>query len=169
MMAWLIGAIGVEPMFWIALAVVVIVAGGVGALIYHSHRSTATHLVSVKSGERLEMDLKEEFVTRREFEKHEARVDGMVSEIKGLMTGTSAKMEVLFERTMESIDRRDKAMAAKVETYGASAYRGRQKLWEQTNENREDIAGLKATGDVAKEIGKLGEALQANEGLGGPR
>ena len=108
----------------------------------------------------LEIDLKERFVTRREFEKHELRVEVSLGEIKGILNGTSAKMEALFERTMDTIEKRDKSTAAKLDSISTGAYRGRQKLWEQTNASREDVAGLKATSDVANQIGKLAEAIQ---------
>lgn len=119
----------------------------------------------------LAVRLKEEFVTRREFEKLETNMNAMITEIKGTVITSTTKMEGLFTLTMSEMKGQSTAMTAKVERQSkdlreeigkvaSGAYSGRQKLWEQTNENREELAGLRATSDVANQIGKLAEAIQ---------
>lgn len=122
----------------------------------------------------LDVRLKEEFVTRREFEKLELTMNAHISEIKGTVISSTTRMEGLFNLTMERMESQTTRMTTKVERQSkdlreeigkvaSGAYQGRQKLWIQVNENRDHIAGLKATTDVAGELGKLAVAMQATK------
>lgn len=154
-----IGFLSAEQLLWAVLGMV-IVMGAIGiTVIIQTHRRTTTHLVSVKSGDKLELELKKEFVTRREFEKHEVQVGAMVSEIKGTVQTGSSKMEMLYERTADAMEKRDRSLSDKIEKVADDAYHGRKGLHAKTNQNCEDIAALKAKGDVAEKIVQGVESL----------
>lgn len=116
------------------------------------------------------VQLREEFATRRELEKVEATMNGHVAEMKASAQTAVTKMESLFQQTMTAmsaqttattnmIERRHKTTMEEIGKVAQGAYHGRQKLWEQVNDQREDLAAVKATSDVAGQIGKLAEAL----------
>lgn len=128
--------------------------------------SNKTHILNSP----LDVRLKEEFVTRREFEKLELTMNSYILEIKGTVIASTTKMEGIFHLTMQKMESQSTSMTAKVERQSrelrdeigkvaSGAYAGRQKIWEQVNEQRDGISALKATTNVAKEIGKLAEAI----------
>lgn len=145
--------------------IVALVGGGVlGKKVSDSNK---THILNSP----LDVRLKEEFVTRREFEKLELTMNTHISEIKGTVITSTTKMEGLFALTMQKVETQSAQMTTKVERQSrelreeigkvaSGAYAGRQKIWEQVNDQRDDISAIKATSDVAKEIGKLASALQ---------
>ena len=94
-----------------------------------------------------------------------------ITEIKGTVITSTTKMEGLFALTMQKVETQSAQMTTKVERQSrelreeigkvaSGAYAGRQKIWEQVNDQRDDISAIKATSDVAKEIGKLASVLQ---------
>lgn len=144
----------------------------------------ALHLKSVKATSRAEgkaeavhvgpqpfiIQLREEFATRRELEKLELTMNSHVAEMKAAGISTSNEMKVLFRETMAAmatqtesttkmIERRHKTLSEEIAKVASGAYAGRQKIWEQVNSQREDLAGLKATKDMGVQIGKLADAL----------
>ena len=117
-----------------------------------------------------EMRLKEEFVTRREFERLEANMAGNIAEMKGMMNGSTARMESLFRETMSAvstqntsltgkIERQNKAMTEEIGKVASAAHAGRQKIWEVVNDQREEVAMLKTNSNVADQLGKLAQAI----------
>ena len=106
-----------------------------------------------------EVQLKQEFVTRREFEKLESRLEIVVSDMKGLFRETMSEVRNTTAATMKRIDGQNDRLTKKIEDIGTGAYHGRQKLWEQVNEQRERLAGIGATTDVATQIGRLADSL----------
>lgn len=126
--------------------------------------------VSVTLPQPFEMRLKEEFVTRREFERLEANMAGNIAEMKGMMNGSTARMESLFRETMSAvstqntsltgkIERQNKAMTEEIGKVASAAHAGRQKIWEVVNDQREEVAMLKTNSNVADQLGKLAQAI----------
>jgi hypothetical protein len=117
-----------------------------------------------------EIKMQAEYVTRREFEKLEQNMILNISEIKGSVTSSTTEMRVLFAQTMAAMKEQQTALTGKIERQNKSlgdeigrvasgAYTGRQKIWEQVNDQREALAAMKATSNVAHEIGKLADAI----------
>jgi hypothetical protein len=117
-----------------------------------------------------EMRMKDEFVTRREFERLEANIAGNIAEMKGMVNGSAAEMKSMFRETMSAIttqntaltgkiERQHKVMSEEIGKVASAAHAGRQKIWEVVNEQREEVAGLKVNSDVAGQIGKLAAAI----------
>jgi methyl-accepting chemotaxis protein len=105
------------------------------------------------------VQLKEEFVTRREFE-----------ELKGEVKQTVTKMEGLFERTMDAvtntsnavqkrIENQNDRLSKKIEEVASGAYRSRAEIHKNVNAQGERLAKLEATSDVAEQLSKLAEAI----------
>lgn len=106
-----------------------------------------------------EVRMKEEFVTRREFEKFEARMEVSVEEMKGLFKQTMMNLETRDANLAERMERRDKQLQARIDQFGTSAYDGRRKLWDQVNEQRETLAAVKQSTDVVGQIDRLVDAM----------
>jgi hypothetical protein len=105
------------------------------------------------------IELKEQFITRREFDQLAGMVAVNNTEIKGL-----------FKETMQAIAAQNTALTKKIENQNARLtqdlkevsavdWDGRKAIWEQVNLQREGLAAIKANSNVAGEIGKLAEAL----------
>jgi hypothetical protein len=144
----------------------------------------AWHLKSAKATSRAEgkaeamqigpqpfiVQMREEFATRRELEKLEATMNAHFVEMKGVVTAHSTENKSLFRETMaamaaqsesvsKKMDRQNKTLSDEIGKVASGAYQGRQKLWTQVNEQRETLGGIKATTDVAAQIGKLADAV----------
>jgi hypothetical protein len=117
-----------------------------------------------------EVRMKEEFVTRREFERLEQSLAANVAEIKGVMAVSSAEMKSLFRETMSAlatqnttlsskIERQNKSLSEEIGKVASAAHGGRQKIWEVVNDQREEVAALRVHSDVAAQLSKLAEAI----------
>lgn len=93
----------------------------------------------------------EEFVTRREFVELKIEIRNDVTEMKGLFRETMLKVEAQNEKLSEAIEDGVKEGRA-----------GRVALWNEVNPLGKEVAALKATEDVAVQIGKLSEAIKQN-------
>ncbi len=122
----------------------------------------------------LEVRLEKEFVTRREFERLESNMNSHVAELKGIVAVNSTEMKSLFMQTMASVaaqntsltnkvERSNKTLSDKIEQVANGAWQGRKDLWVQVNTQREDLGALKATSNVADQIGKLAEAINPQQ------
>lgn len=141
-----------------------LIAGGfLGKKVSDSNK---THILNSP----LDVRLKEEFVTRREFEKLELTMNTHISDIKGTVTTATAEMKGLFNLTMAEMKAQTTSMASKVERQSRDLreeisrlaendFDGRTKIWEQVNVQREGLAAIRATSDVASQIGKLADAI----------
>jgi hypothetical protein len=126
--------------------------------------------IAVTLPQPFEMRMKEEFVTRREFERLEANMAGNIAEMKGMLNGSTAEMKGLFRETMSAVsvqntsltqkmERQYKSMSEEIGKVASAAHAGRQKIWEIVNDQREEVAMMKVNSDVAGQIGKLAEAI----------
>lgn len=105
------------------------------------------------------VELKEAFVTRREFDRLELSVAASVSKIEASVEKFSAAAtkqdESLARRLISQGDRYRKELG---EVAGA-AYNGRQRIHVIQNEHTARIAALEAQTNVAQALGKLADAL----------
>lgn len=118
-----------------------------------------------------QVKMEEDFVTRREFEKHEQRMrDGFrdtdrrlevgFTEMKGLFKQTMQEISNRDAATNEKVERRHEVMAENVEKVAQAAYAGREKVWGVVNEQREKLAAVEKSSDVVKHIDRLVDAIQ---------
>jgi len=105
------------------------------------------------------VELKQDFVTRREFEKLEGRLETSVTEMKGLFRETMSEMKCQTNLTLKKMDGQNERLTKKIEEVAGGAYGGRQKLWETLNPLRVEVGALQATSDVAGQLGKLAAAI----------
>lgn len=105
------------------------------------------------------VELKEAFVTRREFDRLEATVESSATKVEAsvdkLATITAKQNENLSKRLVSQGDRLRKEMGE----IAGGAYQGRQRLHATQNEHTARIAALEARDDMASGLGKLGEAI----------
>lgn len=105
------------------------------------------------------VELKESFATRREFERLEAtmennstRTEASVDKLAEIL---AKQNESLSKRLVSQGDRLRKEMGE----IAGGAYQGRQRLHATQNDHTARIAALEARDDMAKGLGKLGEAI----------
>jgi hypothetical protein len=159
-----------EILPWVTMFVVAVLGAVLGPVLKTRWKEEAKR--EVKLGPQpFEIKMREEYVTRREFERLESTMNTHIVDIKGGISTVTEEMKGLFRETMSAvstqnasttkmIERRHHTSMEELGKVAQGAYQGRQKLWEQTNINREDIAAIKATSDVAGQIGKLAQVLQ---------
>jgi hypothetical protein len=105
------------------------------------------------------VQLKEEFITRREFEKLEGRLEVHATEMKGLFRETMQAVSTSADRTQKRIENVTKQLTEDIRACGTGAYNGRQKLWQDVNDLREEVARQGVHTDVACKIEKLADAI----------
>lgn len=153
---------------WITTITVAII-GAIGA-VWLKGKSTGKQEAQQIGPQPFIVQLREEFATRREMEKLESQMIAHVAEMKATGVTTTTEMKSLFRESMAAmtaqtaattnmIERRHKTTMEEIGKVASGAYQGRQKLWEQVNEQREGLAAVKATSDVAAQIGKLADSL----------
>lgn len=106
------------------------------------------------------VQLAEEFVTRREFERLEATIAVNATRMEGLFERTMDSVEASNTRLTKQLGNQNDRLTKKIEEIGSAGHAGRAKIWDKVNEQRESIAAIEAVSDVATQIGKLAEALQ---------
>jgi hypothetical protein len=105
------------------------------------------------------IELKEQFITRREFDQLAGMVAVNNTEIKGLFKETMQAIAAQNTALTKKIENQNARLTQDIKEMGTGDYQGRKAIWEQVNHQREDLAAIKATSNVAGEIGKLAEAL----------
>ncbi len=105
------------------------------------------------------VELKQDFVTRREFEKLEVRLEVSMSEMKGLFRETMSEIKGQTTFVTKKMDGQNERLTKKIEEVASGAYQGRQRLHNTVNNQGERLATLEATSDVAGQLGKLATAL----------
>jgi hypothetical protein len=105
------------------------------------------------------VQLKEEFPTRREFDKLEGMV--LASAVK-----TETAVEKLVELNRQQSAQTDKRIAnqndrltKQIAEMGSGAYQGRQKIHVIQNQHAERIAALEANAEVAAKLDRLADAI----------
>ncbi len=77
-------------------------------------------------GQPLAVKMEDHFVTRREFENHEARLSRDMAEMKGL-----------FRETQTLVRERDEKLTEAIKQTAENAYNGRSKIWKKVNDMAE--------------------------------
>lgn len=109
----------------------------------------------------LSVKMEEQFVTRREFERHEAAMDRATTKMEGLFAQTMQAIETQGKTTDRRIENQSKRLTEVIESVAKSANEGRGKLWKVVNATANDLAAVKAETNVARELGKFGDAIIA--------
>lgn len=105
------------------------------------------------------VELKQDFVTRREFEKLEGRLEIAVSDMKGLFRETMSEVKGQTSFVIKKMDGQNDRLTKKIEEVASGAYQGRQRLHNTVNDQGERLAALEATSNVANQLGKLASAI----------
>jgi hypothetical protein len=139
---------------------VVAVIGAIAAGIALVKGKQAGRAESVQiANQPLQVKLEEHFVTRREFDKLEAAMSRDVAEMKGLFQLTMQELKTQTTNLTQKMERQGERLSEQVIAVSKGAYEGRKGIHQKLNHQGEQIAALEAKGDVAKELGKLGNAL----------
>lgn len=105
------------------------------------------------------VELKESFVTRREFDRLEGVVAVNATRTEGMFREAVKEMKEINAETNRSINRQGKTLAEDIKAVAQGAYAGRQKLHTTVNANAERLAKIEERADVAGEIGQMAEAI----------
>ena len=105
------------------------------------------------------VELKEQFITRREFDQLAGMVAVNNTEIKGLFKETMQAIQAQNAALTKKIENQNTRLSQEIKEMGTGDYQGRKAIWEQVNTQREDLSAIKATANVAEQIGKLADAM----------
>jgi predicted transglutaminase-like cysteine proteinase len=109
---------------------VVAVIGAISTAV--AHRTGKASRVTFDQ-QPLGVKLEDHFITRREFDQFKGELRNDITEIKGL-----------FAQTMQEIKAVNSTLTKDIRDMGTAAYNGRQKLWDQVNEQRERLGVVEA-------------------------
>ena len=149
--------------------IVVAIIGALGG-VWVKAKSDGKKEAQMIGPQPFEVQLKAEFVTRREFEKLENTMLSNVAEMKATAAMSSLKMESLFSQavtamtaqtksTNATIERRHNAVMEEINSVAEKAYAARGRIHETTREHGERLAAAEVNGNVAAAIGKLADAI----------
>lgn len=105
------------------------------------------------------VELKEQFVTRREFDRLESVIAVNTAEMKGLFRETMGALASQSSSVMKRMENQNDRITKKIEEVASGAYLGRQRLHNTQNEHTGKIAALEAVTNVAAEIEKAGKVI----------
>jgi hypothetical protein len=106
----------------------------------------------------------EEFVSRREFDAHRAEFQSGMIKVEGLFTQTMQKIDLRDEAQSQKMDRQYERVMEAMALAGKEDRLGRVAIWNDLNPLAKKLEAVAATSDVAKEIGKLSEAIIKTHG-----
>ena len=110
------------------------ILGAIGTLVAGIAGVRVGKSSSVKIADQpVAIKMEDHFVTRREFDSLKAEIRNDITEIKGL-----------FHQTMQKIDTQSTNLTKDIRDMGTGAYTGRQKIWDQVNEQRERLGVVEA-------------------------
>lgn len=114
---------------WVTGFVVAVIGAISTALAHRSGKASRMQIDPQPLGVKLE----DHFITRREFDQFKGELRNDITEIKGL-----------FAQTMQEIKAVNGTLTKDIRDMGTAAYNGRQKLWDQVNEQRERLGVVEA-------------------------
>jgi hypothetical protein len=98
------------------------------------------------------VELKEQFITRREFDQLAAMVAVNTTEMKGLFRETMAAMAEQSRTLSKRIENQNDRLTKEIKDMGQGAYLGRQKIHNTVNAQGERLAKVEARVELADEI-----------------
>lgn len=105
------------------------------------------------------VELKEQFITRREFDQLSAMVAVNATEMKGLFRETMSAMADQSRSLTKRIENQNDRLTQVIQDVAKGAYESRQKIHVKVNEQGEAIAALEAKVDISKDIADAAETL----------
>lgn len=105
------------------------------------------------------VELKEAFVTRREFDRLEGVVAVNASRVEGMFRETMKEVKDLHSQTSKTLTRQGERLSEEIEKVAKGAYEGRQRLHSTVNAQGEKIAALSAAANVASELRQVSENI----------
>ncbi len=129
----------------IASVIAALISGGVlGKKVSDSSRTTI-------DPQPLKVELTRDFITRDEHNLHRAEVR---ADMKQLEAG--------YKAMTERVDRKHLELLATIERAAKTGVDGRVAIWEDLKPLAREVAALKATSNVAEQLGKLADTLKQN-------
>jgi hypothetical protein len=107
------------------------------------------------------VELKESFVTRREFDRLEGMVAVNATKVEGLFREAITEMKNLNAATNKTVTRQGERLSEEIEKVAKGAYEGRQRLHMKVNAQGEQISALAAGANVATELRTVSETIVA--------
>lgn len=105
------------------------------------------------------VELKEAFVTRREFDRLEGIVAVNASRVEGMFRETMKEVKEQNTALGKTVTRQGERLSQEIKDVATGAYLGRQKIHTTVNSNAERLAKIEERADVAGEIGKMSEVI----------
>ena len=112
------------------------------------------------------VELKEAFVTRREFDRLEGIVAVNASRVEGMFRETMKEVKDLNAHTAKTITRQGEKLSQDIRDVASGAYSSRQKIHHTVNANAERLAKVEQRLETTTELRAVAEticeAIQAN-------
>lgn len=105
------------------------------------------------------VELKEAFVTRREFDRLEGVVAVNASRVEGMFRETMKEVKDLNASTAKTITRQAERLAQDIRDVATGAYQGRQKIHNTVNANGERLAKVEERLEITTELGVVAESI----------
>ena len=108
-----------------------VVVGLMSALLLALHLKEK--LLPKEKVKSVQVHLEEQFPTRREFEK----LEGEVAEIQ-------KELPQMERRIVREVKELGKSLATKIDEFGSTSHRGREKIWDELNDVRERMSSAES-------------------------
>lgn len=105
------------------------------------------------------VEMKETFVTRREFDRLEGMVAVNASRVEGMFRETMKEVKDLNAATQKQIVRQGEKLSDEIEKVAKAAYEGRQRLHNNVNELGRETAAMKVKNDVTTELKHVADTI----------
>ena len=105
------------------------------------------------------IELKEAFVTRREFDRLEGVVAVNASRVEGMFRETMKEVKDLNAATAKTLTRQGEKLSQDIRDVAAGAYQGRQKIHHTVNINGERLAKVEQQIETATELKAVAETI----------
>lgn len=148
---------------WVTTFVVAVI----GAVLHHAGktRAKAEGILQGKA-EALQVgpqpfmvELKEQFITRREFDQLASMVALTSSEMKGLFRETMKALDERNAALTKKLDNQNERLCKKIEDVASGAYQSRQRIHLNVNAQGERLAKLEERTEIRGELKAVGEVI----------
>ena len=105
------------------------------------------------------VELKEAFVTRREFDRLEGVVAVNASRVEGMFRETMKEVKDLHSATAKTITKQGEKLSQDIRDVATGAYNGRQKIHQTVNSNAERLAKVEQRIETTTELKAVAESI----------
>lgn len=130
----------------VVIALITAIVGGVGG----NHLGKKSKMTIEPNP--LNVNVTDQFVSRREFD-----------EFRGLVGTNFAEVKGLIQRSNDNVERKHFQLLETIEAAAKNGVNGRVALWDEVKENGKDIAALTSRVDIAGGLEKLLKEMQTRE------